>query len=144
MSSTWIHGRYCLPLPIGPPTPSLNGSFILLSAPPSRASTTPVRSRHAGALALRLQRQLLPAGAQGVSKLLVARIVLGHHHIAGITIKPVAEPEINRRGGLLLAWISETICSVICQRLSHRRCFCSVQRLSAIGSPARLMTPSQH
>ena len=34
---------YCLPLPIGPPTPALNGGSIFASAPPSASSTSPVR-----------------------------------------------------------------------------------------------------
>jgi hypothetical protein len=35
---------YCLPLPIGPPTPALNGGSIFASAPPPASSTMPVRT----------------------------------------------------------------------------------------------------
>lgn len=38
-------GQYCLPLPIGPPRPSLKAGVILPRIPPRGASTTPVRSR---------------------------------------------------------------------------------------------------
>ena len=43
-SSRWIQGMYCLPLPIGPPRPALNGGSIFSSAPPSASSTMPVRT----------------------------------------------------------------------------------------------------
>ena len=42
ISSIWIQERNCLPCPSLPPTPNLNGSAILASAPPFLASTTPV------------------------------------------------------------------------------------------------------
>ena len=35
---------YCLPLPIGPPMPALNGGSIFSSAPASASSTSPVRT----------------------------------------------------------------------------------------------------
>ena len=35
---------YCLPLPIDPPRPALNGGSIFASAPPSVSSTIPVRT----------------------------------------------------------------------------------------------------
>ena len=42
-SAIWIHGKYCLPLPSGPPANSRKGSVILGRAPPCALSTTPVR-----------------------------------------------------------------------------------------------------
>ena len=42
-SSKSIQLMYCSPLPIRPPTPSLNGVSIFCKAPPSPASTTPMR-----------------------------------------------------------------------------------------------------
>ena len=43
-SSGWIQEMYWRPPATGPPTPSLKGGSILASAPPSRSSTTPVRT----------------------------------------------------------------------------------------------------
>ena len=43
-SSRWIQEMYWRPPATGPPTPSRNGGSIFASAPPSRSSTTPVRT----------------------------------------------------------------------------------------------------
>ena len=79
-SSSVIHDIHCLPEPMRPPTPSLNGSSIRFSAPPCSASTMP----------LRIVTVRMPASTAGcvsasqasttsARKSLPARAVLGEH-----------------------------------------------------------------
>ena len=42
-SVRWIHGNHCQPLPYGPPAKRRKGNSMRGKAPPSAASTTPVR-----------------------------------------------------------------------------------------------------
>ncbi len=135
---------YCLPLPIGPPRPSLKAGVILPRIPPRGASTTPVRSRQTRVRSLCASQAICsPAGAQLMGKLIVRWLFFGHHHLAEVAIVADGRPADQHGGRGSLAWIRPTSRCVRSQRLWHKRCFCSaVQRLSAMGSPARLMTAS--
>ncbi len=105
--------------------------------PPFGENDAGTQQAHAGIIALGSTGNTFPLGAELMGKLVVRRLFFGHDHLTEIAVIAYRRTGNQYRWRVWLLRMSSTSFSVMFQRLLHNSCFCSsVQRLSAMGSPA--------